>query len=217
MGLRVRAHKKSLCRDHQQCSRCTSPSTSAPHPQTSPLSRKPPVAPLPLTAFRPCSPSAWLPAPQMLRVRHSPFLARITPRPWGGLSTFRCSHNVELRARSRAGAEDWLPRKPGSQGPPAHLPQEGRPRCHSASGTLPWLPGWPQKSQRWPLAWQVNKHGDLVHSPTPIPQVPAAPSLLGGSSFLRVGGGGNPRPQKSSTACCALQLSLPTARDARGP
>lgn len=31
----------------------------------------------------------------------------------------------------------------------------------SVSGTPPWLPGWPQRSQRVPLAWQINKHGGL--------------------------------------------------------
>lgn len=88
-------------------------------------------------------------------------------------------------------------------------PQEGRPRCHSASGTLPWLPRWPQKSQRWTLAWQVNKHGDLVPSPTPIPQVPAAPTLLGGSSFLRMGGGGSSPPPPRKAAQPAVPFSSP--------
>lgn len=48
----------------------------SPQQQSLPLFRKPPMAPLPSRAFCPCAPSAWLPTPQMLRVRHSPFLAR---------------------------------------------------------------------------------------------------------------------------------------------
>lgn len=75
---------------------------------------------------------------------------------------------------------------------------------HSASGTLPRLPAWPQKSQRGPLAWQVNKHSDPILLPLPNSLGPCSSHTAREVPLFSEWEFGEAPAQKGRIAYCAL-------------
>ena len=201
----------------------TETSLSAPH-----LSRKPPVAPLPLTvATHPSLLSVGQHGSLHHRCQGSEtlqFRPGAIPGHRGGGGGV--SFYLLLPSQTQNTAEDCLPRKAWASKatrsvprctPP--LPKEGRPDGTLCLRhiTLAARVMWPWRSQRGP--WHDRQISVVipVSSPAPILQAPAAPTLLGRFLFSQSGRVGKSPAQKGGSACCALQLFLPTARDACGP
>lgn len=132
----------------------------------------------------------------MLRIRNSLFPARSSPRLRVS-STFllppQCIAEGQAQSRHCALASKERPSLQVTRSAPAH-----------PSGTLPWLPGWPQKSQKGPLVWQINKRGDPIPLPFPNSPGPCSSHTAREVRLFSEWEFGEAPAQKDRIACCAL-------------
>lgn len=198
------------------------PPPTEPNPSAPRLSRKPPVAPLPLTAA--ALPSllslgrhSWVPCTADAQDQKPSSSGRELPQATvrggaGCLSTLYCPHRHKILLRTGFQGKPG-PRRPLEVSPAAlpPLPEEGRPDVILRLGhtALAARVVRPRRSQRGP--WHDRKISAVVSvsSPAPIPQVPAAPTLLGRFLFSQNGRMGKSPAQKGSSPVVPFSCPCP--------